>query len=124
MILSLDHLITGGMALFFPKLAIKAYAKIFGAQLPETKEYTVILKPWGALGVFAGLIGILPILNPERYVGILYCFITLLCMRLYYRLKFQSDTQNFLSLSKKRNGKHVFLIVLCVLVITLQIYTI
>lgn len=123
-ILSLDHLVTGGLALFFPRLAVKAYVKIFGATIPPTKEYITILKPWGALGVFAGMIGLLPVYDSERYVGILWSLIVLLGMRLFYRLKFQPETKDYLNLSKGRNLKHVLLIFLCVSIIAFQIYTI
>jgi hypothetical protein len=122
-LLSMDHIFTGGLALFFPRKAIKIYTKIFGAEIPETKEYMIILKPWGALGIFAGLVGILPIIDPQRYELILVALVALLFMRLIYRLRFQKDSKEFLQLSGKRNLFHVGLIIVCAAIIVVEIFT-
>ncbi len=122
-LLALDHLFTGTLALFFPKKAIKMYQTIFGAQVPESREYFVILKPWGALGIFAGLVGLLPIIDPQKYKLVLVAFVILLIMRLIYRLRFQKDTKNFLRLSGKRNLLHVGLILICAVIIVIEIST-
>jgi len=122
-LLSLDHLFTGTLALFFPRKAIRIYTKIFGAEIPETREYMIILKPWGALGIFAGLVGILPIIDPQRYELILVALVALLFMRLIYRLRFQKDSKEFLRLSGKRNLFHLGLILLCSAIIVIEILT-
>lgn len=120
-LLSADHLFTGALAMFFPKRAVKTYAKLFGAEIPETKEYLVILKPWGALGIFAGLVGLLPVFDPKKYIFILGALVVLLMMRLIYRLKFQKDATSSLKLSPKRNLFHICLILACASVIVAQI---
>src|SRR3989344_537716 len=91
LLLASDHLYTGFLALFFPQKAVRIYRKLFGAELPETKEYLIILRPWGALGIFAGLAGLLPILDPQKYKLILLCLAILLLTRIIYRLKFQRE---------------------------------
>jgi len=121
-LLSLDHLFTGFLALFLPKKAVKIYQTIFGAQVPESREYFVILKPWGALGIFAGLVGLLPIFDPRRYVLVLVALVILLLMRLMYRLRFQKDSKEFLQLSGKRNLFHVGLILICAVIIVIEIF--
>lgn len=120
-LLALDHFYTGVLALFFPDKAVKVYSELFGAQIPATREYFAILKPWGALGVFAGLVGLLPIFNPEKFVLVIAAFVLLLAMRLFYRIKFQKETEKFLRLSRKRNLWHVGLIVVCASVMIVQI---
>ena len=94
-VLAFDHLFTGTLGLFFPARAVKIYAKIFGAELPPTKEYFMILKPWGALGIFAGIVGLLPVFDSDRYVLILVALVGLLFIRLVYRLKFQKLLPEF-----------------------------
>lgn len=120
-LLAADHLFTGTLALFFPKKAVRAFNALFGAHIPATKEYFVILKPWGALGVFAGLVGMLPAFDSERYALILWFLLALLMMRLFYRLKFQREAESSINLSKKRNLFHVGLIAVCASIIALQV---
>ncbi len=112
-LLALDHLLSGSLALFFPKRAVKTYESLFGAKIPSTSEYFLILKPWGALGIFAGLVGLLPIFDPMKYKLVLGCLVVLLGLRIFYRLKFQKDSKTFLQLSLKRNFFHIGLILLC-----------
>lgn len=120
-LLSADHLFTGTLAMCFPRRAIRIYIKLFGAKIPDTQEYLVILKPWGALGIFAGLIGLFPVFNPEKYILILWPLAILLLMRLVYRLKFQKEAAVSLKLSRNRNLFHVGLISVCLILITAQI---
>ena len=120
-ILSLDHLVIGGSALFFPRKAIKFCKTIFGADLPPTEEYFSILKPWGALGVFAGFAGILTIYDPVRYKGILYGFLILLITRILIRLSNIKRAETYFRLSRNRNLFHVFLIFVCASMIVFQL---
>ncbi|MDP2629830.1 MAG: hypothetical protein Q8P56_00290 [Candidatus Uhrbacteria bacterium] len=120
-LLAADHIFTGALGMFFPKRAARVYSKLFGAEIPEKKEYLVILKPWGALGIFAGLVGLLPVIDPEKYIWILCALVALLFMRLMYRLKFQKEAESSLKLTRERNLSHVGLILLCVSVIIAQI---
>ena len=120
-LLAADHLFTGALGMFFPKRAAKTYSKLFGAEIPETKEYLVILRPWGALGIFAGLVGLLPVFDPQKYIWILVALVALLFMRLIYRLKFQKEAALSLKLTRERNLSHVGLILLCVSMIIAQI---
>lgn len=121
-LLALDHFYTGLLALLFPLKAVKVYSRLFGVQIPATNEYFAILKPWGALGIFAGIIGLLPIFDPDKYVLIIVALVLLLAMRLFYRLKFQKDTEKFLKLSRGRNLRHVGLILVSMFIMVAQIY--
>jgi hypothetical protein len=120
-LLALDHITTGFLGIFFPNFALRFYKGLFGAEIPDTREYKMILKPWGALGVFAGIIGILPIIDPVRYQGILVSLIVLLGMRVWIRAKHFDDGETFLRISRKRNMLHIGLITLCALLIGWEI---
>lgn len=120
-LLALDHLTTGAYGLFFPVKAIRMYKKLYGAEIPETREYFIILKPWGALGIFAGLVGLLPVVDPQKYFLILFALLILLGMRLIYRLKLQKESEQFLKLSKKSNLRSIGLIIVCAFVVIIQV---
>lgn len=121
-LLALDHFYTGILALFFPLKAVRVYSRLFGVQIPATSEYFAILKPWGALGTFAGIVGLLPIFDPDKYVLVIVALVLLLVMRLFYRLKFQKESEKFLKLSRGRNSRHVWLILVCMFIMIAQIY--
>ncbi len=120
-ILAGDHFVTGGSAFLYPERAIKMYKIIFGAELPPNEEYMAIIKPWGALGVFAGYIGLLPLIDPSKYKAVLYGFLILLLVRIYIRLSNAKRAEKYFQLSVKRNLFHVLLITTSVFMITFQI---
>src|SRR5271163_2686976 len=54
-VLAADHLTTGLAGVLFPKRAAGLYQRLFGARFPADSPMTAVLRPWGALGVFAGV---------------------------------------------------------------------
>lgn len=120
-VLSMDHFFTGTLAIFFPKRAMKIYSILFGVQIPSTKEYFAILKPWGALGIFTGIVGLLPIFDQQRFMPILVALVILLFLRIIYRFKFQKDVESSIKLSGTRNLRHIFLIFTCMSIIIVQL---
>ena len=121
-LLSLDHFICGFFAIFFPSQAIRLYKILFGLEIPATEEYFTILKPWGALGIFAGIVGFIILTGPERYSQLLLALIILLILRIYIRVRFAHNSKSQLALSTKRNLIHVGLITTCVLLLILQFW--
>lgn len=115
--LSLDHLITGVTALFFPNQAIKLTKSLFGFTAKDDDFYKLIMKPWGALGIFAGLVGLIPIIHPEIHAPITVCLIILLLLRVNYRLTFAYS----LSIPKKKNQINLALIFLCIFAFVLKL---
>lgn len=120
-ILALDHLVTGLAGVLFPDRASGLYSRIFGARLPAGTPASAVLRPWGALGVFAGVVGVLPICDPVRYRPILFALLLLLGFRVFVRLTFDSATLEYFGLSPGRNYFHVYLIVQCAIIISLQL---
>jgi hypothetical protein len=94
---------------------------LFGARLPADAPLTAILRPWGALGVFAGLTGLLPVYDPIRYHAVLFPLLFLVVLRVFIRLSYDSDTLQFFGLSRARNYFHVYLVVQCAAIIALQL---
>lgn len=115
--LSLDHLITGFICFFMPNTSENMAKKIFGVTVSDKEFYKIIIKPWGALGLFACGVGLLPIIDPSKFISVSYLLLALLLLRIYYRLEEAKKAQAILGLSLLRNYSHVFLISLCILAI-------
>jgi hypothetical protein len=120
-VLALDHLVTGLAGVFFPKRSGGLYRQLFGAQIPRDSPLTAVLRPWGALGVFAGVAGLLPVSNPFRYRAILYALVLLLTLRVFIRLSYDAATLAFFQLTAKRNYFHIYWVAQCALIIALQL---
>ena len=121
LVLAADHLTTGLAGVFFPKRSAGLYQRLFGARLPVDSSVVAVLSPWGALGVFAGLTGLLPLYDPIRYRAILYALLLLLALRIFIRLSYDSATLQFFGLTSKRNYVHVYLVLQCAAIIGLQL---
>ncbi|PYR55574.1 MAG: hypothetical protein DMF91_23940 [Acidobacteria bacterium] len=120
-VLAADHFVTSVAGLFVPERAAALYQRMFGARLPLTPEMVVVLKPWSALGIFAAIAGVLPILDPERYRGVLYALIVLLGLRVYIRLAHAGAADALFAISRRRNSFHVYLIVQAAAIIAAQL---
>ena len=102
-ILAADHLTTGLAGVLFPQRATGLYQRLFGARFPADSPLTAILRPWGALGVFAGLTGLLPVYDVVRYRAILFPLLLLVVLRIFIRVSYDSATLQFFGLSRARN---------------------
>ncbi len=80
-----------------------------------------MLRPWGALGVFTALAGLLPLYDPVRYRAILYALLILVALRVFIRLSYDSATLQFFGMSSKRNDLHIYLVSQCAAIIGLQL---
>jgi hypothetical protein len=120
-VLAADHLSTGLAGVLFPKRATGLYQRLFGARFPTDSPLTAILRPWGALGVFAGLTGLLPVYDPIRYRAVLFSLLLLVVLRIFIRLSYDSATLQFFGLSRARNFFHLYLVTQCAAIIALQL---
>ena len=120
-VLAADHLTTGLAGVLFPQRAAGLYQRLFGARFPADSPLTAVLRPWGALGVFAGLTGLLPVYDPCRYRAILFVLLLLVVLRIFIRLSYDSATLQFFGLSRARNYFHVYLVTQCAAIIALQL---
>lgn len=120
-VLAADHLITGLAGALFPKRAVGLYQRLFGARFPSDSPLTAILRPWGALGVFAGLAGLLPVYDPVRYRALLFPLLILVVLRIFIRLRYDPATLQFFGLSRRRNFFHLYLVTQCAAIIALQL---
>ena len=121
-LLTADHLVTGFMGIVWPNKALSLYRRIFGVEMPSSPELLLVLRPWGALGVFAGLATLFPIVDPVRYKGILFALLILLVFRLVIRGFMKSEADRLFQLSKTRNAFHLCLILLSALLIASELW--
>jgi len=120
-LLSLDHLTTGLVGIFAPRKAIRIYRGLFGIQFPESPEIVAILKPWGALAVFAAVATVFPIVDPLRYRGVLIALLVLLLLRIFIRFSARATATALFGLTSRRNAGHIALIALCALLIATEL---
>jgi hypothetical protein len=120
-VLAADHLTTGLAGVLFPKRAAGLYQRLFGARFPADSPLTAILRPWGALGIFAGLTGLLPVHDPVRFRAVLFALLFLLVLRIFIRLSYDSATLQSFGLSRARNYFHLYLVTQCAAIIALQL---
>lgn len=109
-LISLDFIITSIAGIFFPRVGIKLYKRMLGVSIPESEEYFTILKPWSSLGLFTGLVVLLPVLDPHHYREILFAILFLLLFRAYLRLIYFRDAHTYFKLQRGRNLFHIALI--------------
>jgi hypothetical protein len=120
-VLAADHLTTGFAGVLLPKRAAGLYRRMFGARFPADSPMTAVLRPWGALGVFAGLAGLLPVYDMVRYRAILFPLLFLVVLRIFIRLSYDAATLEFFGLTRARNYFHLYLVTQCATIIAAQL---
>lgn len=85
-ILSLYHVLTGVLSFAFPRFAMQFYKRVYGCDPEERQQLTIVMKPWGALAIFAGLCGCFAAVDPVRYRGVIASLMVLLILRVVYRI--------------------------------------
>lgn len=78
---SLYHVITGIVAIFFSKFALRFYKILYGFDPIETEQLMLTFKPWGALALVVGIIGFFTFMRLDLYYPIFLAFIILLFIR-------------------------------------------
>ena len=120
-LLALDHFVTGFIFLFLPSWSALLAQKIYGVNFPKGENINLLVKPWGAFGIFGCLIGLIPVFSNQDPTLILYSLLVLLLTRLYYRITFMTEASYTIHLSRKRNLLHSLSIVVCVIAVLIKI---
>ena len=90
-ILSLYHVFTGVVSFAFPGFAIRFYKALYACAPAEQRQLKLVMKPWGALAIFAGLAGGFAAIDPARYWGVVVALWILLVLRIVFRLGWRSE---------------------------------
>lgn len=116
-ILSAYHLFTGIVSMFFPKFAMDFYKRFYSCTPPDREDLFLILKPWGALAVFAGIAGFYAAADPGRYRGVILGLILLLAFRIYYRTVFGRMLARHANIPSRRNILNIAMIALGIVIL-------
>lgn len=119
---SLYHIITGIISVLFSDFALKFYRKIYGFQPKETKQLTMIFKPWGNLAFAVGIIGFITLYNLDVFYPMLIAFITLLIIRVWYRFTFRNYLMEELKISPFQNWRMIIVQIIGIIIYLLFIF--
>ena len=103
-LLSFYHVITGIISFAFPGFAMRFYKTIYGCDPAERRQLAIVMKPWGALSVFAGICGGFAAADPVRYRGVVIALLVLMILRAAYRFLYRRDLEEVGRIAPHRNG--------------------
>lgn len=102
-VLSAYHVATGLISFTAPQLALKFYRGAYGCEPVERRHLLIILRPWGALAVFAGLAGFIALNCPPARSWIEASLIVLLAMRVVYRIGLRGELREISGIPPRNN---------------------
>ena len=102
-LLSAYHVATGLISFSAPQLALKFYRSAYGCEPVERRHLLIILRPWGALAVFAGLAGFSALTCPPARSWIEASLIALLSMRVAYRVGLRDELREISGIPLRNN---------------------
>ena len=111
LVLSTYHVFTGLASCFAPDLALSFYRKFYDCNPVERKHLALVLQPWGALALCAGIAGLFAASDPVRYRGVILALAILLALRVYYRLVYRSWLHDISGIAPRRNALSVGVLV-------------
>lgn len=121
-VFSTYHVVTGVVSVFFPEFSVKFYRVLYHFEPIETKQYFLMLKPWGALSIFAGITGFLVLFGLERFYPLLMPFVLLISIRVAYRLIFRKQIADYFQVDLRRNLTNIGMLVIDLMVFTFLFY--
>jgi hypothetical protein len=108
--LSLYHILTGCISYFTPAFALKFYRSVYGCQPIEQRHLRIILRPWGALAVFAGIAGLAAVNGSPNQPTLLAGLALLLTLRIGYRVALWRELQEISGIEPRRNWFNIGLL--------------
>lgn len=109
--LSLYHLGTGAVSYFAPATALKFYRGAYGCDPIERRHLLIILRPWGALAVFAGIAGFAALAQPACRAWIETGLLVLLALRIGYRIRLRHELLAISGISPRHNLTNLLLLI-------------
>jgi hypothetical protein len=90
-VLSGYHVLTGIVSFAFPQFAFRFYAALYACNPSERRQLVLVMKPWGALALCAGVAGLFAATDPVRYWGVVAALWLLLVLRIVFRLGWRDE---------------------------------
>jgi hypothetical protein len=117
-VLSAYHVATGLLSFAAPQLALKFYRNAYGCNPVERRHLLIILRPWGALAVFAGLVGFGALACPPCRNWIEASLIALLGLRIAYRLGLREELREISGIPPRNNFINIGLLFFGLILLT------
>ncbi len=111
-ILSTYHVASGALSFFWGPAALRFYRSFYGTDPVEQRHLLLILKPWGALSICAGLAGWSAAPDPLQHRGVVLALLVLLILRIVYRVAQRHELQAVSRIRPARNLANVALLAL------------
>lgn len=119
--LSVYHVGTGTISYFAPEQALRFYRRLYGCDPAERQHLLVILRPWGALAIFAGCAGLLILGYPMARHSIEAALLLLLILRIGYRVGLRDRLRELSGIPPHRNAISILVLVAGVLLLGLDL---
>ena len=114
------HIIVGAGLNLVPDLA-PAMARVYGAQVDWTPEFSYIIKPLGAFMFVLGIAAAAAAMQPRKYCVVTYAFVALFVIRASQRFFFSEEIQGTFGITTSRNmGNIAFFVALAVALVVLD----
>jgi hypothetical protein len=118
LILSGYHVVTGIVSVFFVDFSERFYQVLYHFHPEMTEQYKLVLRPWGALALFAGIVGLYAARDPRRYRGVVTALALLLALRVGYRSLLAPQLLEVFQIDYARNSANSVLIACEVLLLS------
>ena len=102
-VLSSYHVLTGIVSFAFPQFAFRFYAALYACNPVERRQLVLVMKPWGALALCAGVVGLFAAADPVRYWGVDAALWLLLVLRMVFRLVWRAELAEVGRIPAQRN---------------------
>jgi hypothetical protein len=120
-VLSAYHVWTGAISFFAPDFALRFYRGFYGCDPVERRHLRLVLRPWGALAIFAGLVGGIAFVAPSARFWIMSALAVLLALRIGYRLALRRDLAELAHIAPRRNLASTLLLAGGALLLTAEV---
>ena len=103
-VLSAYHVWTGAISFFAPRFALRFYRGMYGCDPVERRHLSLVMRPWGALAIFAGLAGFAAFIEPRARGWIVAATAVLLALRIGYRVALRRELNDLARIDARRNA--------------------
>lgn len=108
--LSLYHVWTGAISYFAPGFALRFYRRFYDCHPVEQRHLHIILRPWGALALFAGVVGLATLPDPGAHPVLTGALALLLALRVGYRVRLRQELREISGIAPARNWANIALL--------------
>jgi len=82
---------------------MRFYRQSYGCEPVERRHLMIILRPWGALAIFAGFCGFAGVWHPDCRYWIEAGLVGLLVLRIGYRVQLRKELHEISGITPRRN---------------------